>query len=57
MNIPPDTARDLSLWEYEALVSEHEMRTSKDGPPVDTPPPEVIQGWMDRLNNDRRFTH
>jgi hypothetical protein len=56
MNIPPDEARRMSLWEYEArLYHWNEAHEVKDE--VEAPDPEMVMPLLDRINADPRLTH
>lgn len=57
MGFGPGDARNLSLWEYEAMLTEHNDRLNPDGPPIDSPSPEVVRESLRRIAADPRFTH
>lgn len=52
MNIPPSDARELSLWEYEALLwhwnDAHDIE-------VEAPDPEIAIPLLERINADPRL--
>jgi hypothetical protein len=49
--------RTLSLWEYEAMLTEHNDRLDPNGPPIASPSPEKVKTSLARLAADPRFTH
>lgn len=55
MNIPPGEARNLSLWDYEALLWHWNEAHSTDGP-IGTLDGEEMQAMLDRINADPRLT-
>jgi hypothetical protein len=53
MNVPPSEAKQLSLYEYEALLwNWNEMHSPGD----DAPDPETTMILIDRINADARLT-
>lgn len=55
MNIPPSEAKSLSLWEYEAILSE--WNDAHDyGDDMAAPDPETTQALLDKINADPRLT-
>ena len=57
MGIGPGNARKLSLWEYEAMLTEYNARHDPKGTPVAKPSKEKVRMHLDRLAADPRFTH
>lgn len=57
MGVPIDSARGLSLWEYEAILSENNARNDPKGPPIRKPSRAVVRDRLARLAADPRFTH
>lgn len=56
MGVGPDAAKGLTMWEYEAMLSEHEMRNDPDGKTVKAPSRAKVRDALDRLAADPRFT-
>lgn len=55
MNIPPSEAKQLSLWEYEALLWNWNESHSTDGD-LDPPDPEMWASMRSKINADPRLT-
>lgn len=56
MNIPPDVAAGMSLWEYEALLY-HWEEAHGSGDDVGLPDPEVTMRLIEKANADPRLTN
>lgn len=57
MGVSLGDARAMSLWEYEAMLTEHNARHDPKGTPVAKPAKEKVRRHLDRLAADPRFTH
>lgn len=56
MNIPPEQAERMSLYDYEALLWNHnEIHRSPDD--IDPPDPELTAERLAKINADPRLTH
>lgn len=51
MNIPPSDARELDLWEYEAMLW-HWNEAHRTGDDVEPPDPQFTQRLIDKLNSN-----
>lgn len=56
MGIGPGDARELSLWDYEALLY-HWNDAHQSGDDVEAPDPARALAMLDRINADPRLTH
>lgn len=54
MNIPPSEAKQLSLYEYEAIL--WNWNDAQGGHDDDAPDPELTMKLIDRINADERMT-
>jgi hypothetical protein len=56
MGIGLADARAMSLWEYEAMLTEYNARHDPKGTPVAKPSKAKVRSHLDRLAADPRFT-
>lgn len=56
MNIPPEQAAQLSLWEYEALLW-HWNEAHSSGEDIEAPDPEIAMAILERANLNLALIH
>lgn len=56
MGISVADARNLSLWEYEAMLTENNRRVNEalgNADPVEAPTAEIVERRLDQLRNPK----
>jgi hypothetical protein len=58
MGIGVEEAKRLSLWEYQAVLTDHNRRTpTVDGPSVKPPDKDFVKQRLAQIGADPRYTN